>query len=133
MLKLSKKVEYGLIAIKHIAMEKSGEALTAKEISKKYDIPYELLSKILQKLAREKIIVSYQGSKGGYTLSMKPEELKVSTVIEAIEGPQYITDCLSGNDCDCNKIDCCTIRNPLEKVQSNINEIFNKLTLSEII
>lgn len=133
MLKLSKKVEYGLIAVKHIALEKPGETLTAKEISQKYEIPYELLSKILQKLAKEKIIASYQGSRGGYSLLVKPDELKISNIIEAIEGPQYLTECMDNENCDCNKTDCCTIKNPLEKVQSNINEIFNKLTLSEII
>jgi Rrf2 family transcriptional regulator, cysteine metabolism repressor len=133
MLKLSKKVEYGLIAVKHIASQNAGDVLTAKEISKRYDIPYELLSKILQRLAKEKIISSYQGVKGGYTLVMKPNELKISSLIEAIDGPQHITECMTKGDGLCSQFSTCNIKNPLAKVQSNINNVFDKLTLSEII
>ncbi len=133
MLKLSKKVEYGLIAVKHIATQNTGDVLTAKEISKRYDIPFELLSKILQRLAKEKIIASYQGVKGGYTLVMNPTELKISSLIEAIDGPQHITGCMGNSDELCTQFNTCTIKNPLAKVQSNINNVFDKLTLSEII
>jgi Rrf2 family protein len=133
MLKLSKKVEYGLIAVKHIAVQRSGDILTAKEISEKYDIPHELLSKILQRLAREKVIASYQGVKGGYTLAIDPDDLKISKLIEAIEGPQHITECMIRKDELCNQYETCIIKDPLAKVQSNINGVFSKMTLSEII
>ena len=133
MFKLSKKVEYGLIAVKHIAAQSAGDILTAKEISDKYDIPYELLSKVLQRLAKEKIIVSHQGVKGGYTLSVNPDDLKISNLIEAIDGPQHITECMSGRYELCSQYETCIIKGPLTKLQSNINGVFNKLTLSEII
>ena len=133
MFKLSKKIEYGLIAVKHIAAQRAGDILTAKEISNKYDIPYELLSKVLQRLAKEKVIASHQGVKGGYTLAMNPNNLKISSLIEAIEGPQHITECMSGKYELCNQYKTCIIKDPLAKVQSNINGVFNKMTLSEII
>jgi len=122
-----------LIALKHIASQGVGDVLTAKEISKKYDIPYELLSKILQKLAKEKIITSYQGVKGGYTLVINPGDLKISRLIEAIDGPQRIAECMSGSDGLCSQYGTCNIKNPLAKVQSNINNVFEKMKLSEII
>ena len=133
MLKLSRKVEYGLIAVKHIAVQRAGDILNAKEISEKYDIPYELLSKILQRLAKEKVIASYQGVKGGYTLAMNPNNLKISSLIEAIDGPQHITGCMAGKDELCNQYKTCIIKDPLAKVQLNINGVFDKMTLSEII
>ncbi len=133
MLKLSKKVEYGLIAVKHIASQNMGEILTAKEISKRYGIPYELLSKILQKLAKEKIVASYQGVKGGYTLVVHPTDLKISSLIEAIDGPQQIADCMGKSKGLCTQYLTCNIKNPLAKVQSNINNVFENMTLSEII
>ena len=133
MLKLSRKVEYGLIAVKHIAAQNTGDILTAKEISEKYDISYELLSKVLQRLAKEKVIASHQGVKGGYTLAMNPDDLKISNLIEAIEGPQHITGCMAGKYELCNQYETCIIKDPLAKLQSNINGVFNKITLSEII
>jgi Rrf2 family protein len=133
MFKLSKKVEYGLIAVKHIAAQRTGDILTAKEISEKYDIPHDLLSKVLQRLAREKVIASHQGVKGGYTLAMNPDDLKISSLIEAIEGPQHITGCMTGRDELCNQYETCIIKDPLAKVQTNINGVFNRMTLSEII
>ena len=73
MLRLSKKVEYGLIAIRHIATRCNGELMTAKEISDMYRIPYDLLAKVLQKLAKAGLIVSHQGVHGGYTLAKNPQ------------------------------------------------------------
>jgi hypothetical protein len=77
MFKLSKKVEYGLIAVKHMAMLGMESPCSAKEISEKYKISYDLLSKILQKLKKESILTSVQGTRGGYILSQKPEKLSL--------------------------------------------------------
>jgi Rrf2 family protein len=133
MIKLSKKVEYGLLAVKHIASQRGGDVLSAKEISDKYHIPFELLSKILQKLAKEKIISSYQGVKGGYGLMVNPAELKISQIINAIDGPQVLMECESKDTQLCEQFHCCTIRNPLQKIQVNINDVFENMTLQEII
>ena len=65
MLQLSKKVEYGLIALRHMAMKPVGQVFTAKELALEYAIPYELLAKVLQKLARAGVVISTQGVKGG--------------------------------------------------------------------
>jgi len=66
MLRLSKKVEYGIIAIRHIAsLDGRGTVTTAKEISDTYDISYELLAKVLQRLTKKGLIVSYQGVRAG--------------------------------------------------------------------
>jgi Rrf2 family protein len=133
MLKLSKKVEYGLLAVKHIASQRGGDVLTAKEISARYQIPFELLSKILQKLAKEKIITSFQGVKGGYSLVSNPAELRISQIITAIEGPQVLMDCELKDSHLCEQFHNCTIRNPLQKIQVNINDVFDNMTLQEII
>lgn len=133
MLRLPKKVEYGLIAIRHLASQSRDSVVTAKEIAEKYDIPVELLAKVLQRLAKKGLITSYQGVKGGYTLSRKPSEITLSSIISAIDGPQNITHCFAESPEVCSIFSTCTIRNPLEKIQSNIDQAFSKVTLSEII
>ncbi len=135
MLRLSKKVEYGIIAIRHIATHQMrGTVTTAKEIADAYDIPYELLAKVLQKLAKERLIMSYQGVHGGYTLARNADAISISSIINAIEGfSPAITQCIAETPQSCEIYQNCTIKNPLGKIQHNINEAFEKMMLSEIV
>jgi Rrf2 family protein len=134
MLKLSKKTEYALMAVKYIALKPENSCITAKEISSGYDIPYELLAKILQKLTKKDIIISYQGIKGGYSLTKSANDITLNEVISAVEKIQ-ITNCMkvNGSNKDCERFDCCQIRNPLSKVQQEIEKIFKETTISQIL
>jgi len=134
MLKLSKKVEYGLIALRHMAMNSQGQVFTAKEIAAKYDIPYELLAKVLQKLTKSGVIVSTQGMHGGYSLAKKPSELQVSSIISVIdEVKPTIAECYAEGGEDCSIFNACTIRKPLEKMQHNLNLLLENTTLEQIV
>ena len=73
MLRLSKKADYALMAMRHLSLKTSGAASTsAREIAEQYDIPIELMAKVLQRLVRTGLLVSTQGTRGGYTLSRPP-------------------------------------------------------------
>jgi Rrf2 family protein len=134
MVRLSKKVEYGLIAIRHIAAQNGMAVVTAKEISDNYRIPYDLLAKVLQKLARAGLLVSHQGTKGGYTLAKRPQDIPVAMIIHAIEGTTpMIARCMADGAESCGVFTVCTIKSPLTKVQENIERAFNSMTLSEIV
>lgn len=134
MFKLSKKVEYGLIAIKHIASSGIINPCSAKAISHENKIPYDLLSKILQRLKNEKILTSVKGIKGGYKLSRTPEKITLASVFNAIEGSNYILDCGMHKDPDsCSIFESCIISDPLQKVQKSIINYFNSTKLSEIV
>jgi Rrf2 family protein len=132
--RLSKKVEYGLIAIKHIAKQSNGGVVTTKEIAELYRIPYQMLAKVLQKLTKAGLILSQHGMRGGYRLARDPAELKVSAIISAIEGTSpMITQCLADGPESCVVYPVCTIKSPLQKVQANIEQAFNRMTLLEIV
>ncbi len=134
MVRLSKKVEYGLIAIRHIATKATGELVTAKEIADAYGMPYEMLAKILQRLTKAGLIFSVQGVRGGYTLARNPTEIPVSTIISVLEGTApMIAQCMSEGPDSCNVFATCTIKSPLTKVQANIERAFSTMTLSEIV
>ena len=134
MFQLSKKVEYGLIALRHMAMKPQGQVFTAKELAQEYEIPYELLAKVLQKLARARIIVSTQGVRGGYALAQDPHRLAVSQIIRIIEEEKpMIAECYVDGPDSCSIFNVCTIRKPLGKVQRNLNVLFDKMTIQEII
>jgi len=134
MVRLSKKVEYGLIAIRHIATKPAGEVVAAKEIADAYGIPYELLSKVLQKMTKAGLIASHQGMHGGYTLAKNPAEIPVSLIINVIEGTRpAIVQCMSDGPQTCTVFTVCTIKSPLTKVQASIERAFSTMTLMEIV
>ena len=109
MIKLSKKVEYALMALRYITVS-SGNVITAKEISSNFNIPHELLAKILQKLTKEKVLISNQGINGGYSLLKKPEDITLTYLINTIDGDISIASCVHGQSSDdCSMYDNCTI------------------------
>lgn len=147
MLKISKKSEYALLAVKYIALESlknrssagtddiNNSCISAKEISVNYNIPFDLLCKILQRLTKRKIVTSYQGVKGGYTLARDAKDITLNDVISSIEKVE-LTNCLKtngGSSADCARFDCCQIKDPLSKIQGEINKLFNSTTINQIL
>jgi Rrf2 family protein len=135
MFQLSKKVEYGLIAFRHMASRPPGEIHTVREIANRYQLPIELLAKVMQKLARERFIVSTQGVHGGYRLLGDPQGITVSSVIRAIEGRPAvkIVQCEAAGPKDCVIHSRCTIKDPLMKLQGNINQMLEELTVMQLV
>ena len=130
MLKLTKKADYGLIAMRHLAQHADLGACSAKDLAEMYSIPQEALAKILQRLTREGLLVSQYGTNGGYILARDPRQISAFEVIRAIEGPLFITSCSVSDDCE--QSDYCTIRGPLRKVSRSIEEVLQKLTIWEM-
>jgi len=127
-------VEYGLIAMKHIAIGGNTNPCSAKDIATQYKIPYDLLSKILQRLKKNNLLKSLQGTRGGYKLSIKPESISLASIFNAIEGYEYMLDCGSEEDPHiCKLYDTCILSAPLQKIQRELNSYFNKTKLSEIV
>ena len=133
MLKLSKKIDYGLLAMNYIASNHDHATVNTKRIADEYRIPVELLAKVLQRLAKRGLIVSHNGPKGGYVLAKPATDITVSEIIEAIEGPVMLTSCHSnGTDELCHQFGWCSIRSPLQKIQEGIRGLLQGMTLAEM-
>ena len=130
MFKLSKTVEYALISLNHINQCDDKKPIPVRQISDKYNIPYELLAKILQKLSKENILEPIYGPKGGYRLNPDYEKLTLIEFIEILEGPFGIAGCLK--DANCEQLLNCNIITPLEKINSQIYKVFNDIKLTQI-
>jgi Rrf2 family protein len=118
MLRLSKKADYALLALRHLAA--TGErAVSARELAEAYDIPAELLAKVLQKLVRARLLASHQGIRGGYGLARPAAAIPVAEVIQAIDGPLTVTAC-SEADHSCDQYAKCGIRDPLWRIKDRI-------------
>jgi Rrf2 family protein len=132
MLRLSKKADYALIAMKHLAQKTSGGPSTsAREIAEQYDIPIELMAKVLQRLVRTGLLVSTQGTRGGYTLSRPSASISVADVIQAIDGPVTVTACSTQKN-DCEQYGKCSIRDPLWQIRERIVSALGTVTLAEM-
>jgi Rrf2 family protein len=130
MLKLTKKADYGLIAMRHLAQNADHGSVSAKDLADAYGIPQEALAKILQRLAKAGLLRSMHGTRGGYTLSRSPMQISALEVIVAIDGPLFMTSCFS--DRNCEQTDRCTVREPLRKVGESIQQVLSRLTISEM-
>ena len=130
MLKLTKKADYGLIALKHLAVHKPSSA-SAKDIADNFGIPLPLLSKILQKLAKSGFLVSEHGANGGYRLARDPAAITAFEVIRAIEGPVFLTSCYTEHG-DCEHSVRCNVKEPLRKVHEGIVRLLSSITISEM-
>jgi Rrf2 family protein len=131
MLRLSKKADYALIAMKHLACKAGAPSTSAREIAEQYDIPIELLAKVLQRLVRTGLLVSTQGTRGGYTLSRPPKSISIADVIQAIDGPLTVTACSTENN-DCEQYSKCSVRDPLWQIRERIVSALGTVTLSEM-
>jgi len=130
-LRLSKKADYALMAMKHLALREEGASSSAREIAEQYDIPIELMAKVLQRLVRIGLLASTQGTRGGYTLGQPATGITVADVIEAIDGPFTVTAC-STEKHDCEQYNKCSIRDPLWAIRERIVQALGTVTIAEI-
>jgi Rrf2 family protein len=144
MLRLTKKADYGLMALKYLAEHRADhagpralgapgpQAQSAKDIAEAYHIPPQLLAKILQTLARAGILVSHAGTNGGYALARPASEISAFQVIRAIDGPLFITSCITIHG-TCDLAGHCTIKEPLRKVNDSITALLSELSIADLI
>jgi Rrf2 family protein len=131
MLRLTKKADYGLMAMKHFAEHAAQGACSAKDVAESYGIPQEALAKILQRLAKAGLLHSQHGINGGYTLARDAASITAFEVIRAIDGPLFITSCVTVRG-ECDQTDRCSIREPLRRVSHSIEEVLRRLTIAEM-
>lgn len=134
MLKLTKKADYSLIALKHFAASQlSGtEALSAKEVADNCGIPLPILSKLLQKLGKSGFLVSAYGTNGGYRLARDPQYISALEVIRAIDGPIVLANCFTENS-HCGHQGKCTVRKPLRRIHDAILQLLESVSIQDML
>ena len=131
MLRLSKKADYALMAVRHLALKAGPSSASAREIAEQYDIPIELMAKVLQRLVRAGLLLSTQGTRGGYTLSRPSIAISVADVIQAIDGPFTVTACSTEKN-DCEQYSKCSIRDPLWQIRERIAATLGTVSIAEM-
>jgi len=134
MLQLTKRTEYGLIALTVLA-SRAGQVVSAREIARAYPVPRRLLAEVLKDLGRGDLVVSHRGANGGYALSRPAEEINVAEIVGALEGIPVLTSCGSPQQyvpgsCDVEAV--CPIRSPIQRLRIGIWDVLERMTLREL-
>ena len=136
MLSFTKRADYALLALCYltaVSQSSSERLVTTKEIAEHYNIPIELLAKIMQTLARHQYVTSFPGPTGGYRMTKDPSGISIASVVKTIDGQMGIVHCSNGNDTGCDQFDRCTIRNPLVTIEERMYVLLEQMSIQDII
>lgn len=132
---MTKRADYALLALSHLtlsAADNPDRLSNTKEIAERYDIPVELLAKILQILAKNGMIASHPGPSGGYRLLRDPSLISVGEVISIVDGPLSLVHCSVGQESACKQYSRCTIRSPLAMIETRVKSLLDDISVAEI-
>ena len=137
MLRLTKKADYSLIALKHFAAVRSipgrlTASLSAKEVAEASGIPLPILSKLLQSLGKSGFLVSEYGTNGGYKLARDPRRISALEVIRAIDGPIVLANCFT-HETACGHSDRCTVKKPLRRIHDGILRLLDSVSIQDML
>ncbi|HPF38198.1 MAG TPA: Rrf2 family transcriptional regulator [Phycisphaerae bacterium] len=134
MLSLTRKTDYALIALCHMAAQPN-RVCTAREIAERHGLPQSLLMNVLKSLSQSDLVESTRGAKGGYRLGKGPTEITLSAIIEAVEGPVKFVQCAThkeGDDPSCDIMETCPIRRPVQVIQHRLEAFLAGIVLADL-
>ncbi len=133
MLSLTRKTEYALIAVCHLA-RRSDAVVSAREIGEQHHVPLPLLMNVLKTLGQRGVIRSVRGVHGGYALAVPPAELTLARLIESVEGPVRLVRCSPPQDGDseCELAKCCSIRSPVQRIHARLVQFLEQVTVADL-
>lgn len=130
-MKLSTKGRYGVKAMVELAINHGTGPISIKTISERQNISENYLELLFSTLKKAGLIKSLRGAQGGYILAKEPKEIRISDIINVLEGPVEIATCLDGDVCE--NEDYCATRLLWEKIKNSIDEVMSSITLQDIV
>ena len=132
MLRVTKLADYGIVLMTHFASYPEGQMHNARDLAAEVRLPLPMVSKILKVLAREDLLVSHRGTKGGYSLARAADGITIADIIQALEGPIAVTECTDKVNGDCNLERLCPVRSNWHRINEAIREALEKISLAEM-
>lgn len=134
---LSNSCRYGIRAVIYLAIQPKNAGKTGiKQISKDLDLPTPFLAKILQDLAKQKILISSKGPHGGFSLMKDPRKIKVIDIVKAIDGEEFFSSCIIHNGpCGGKRHNrkYCALHDEYEKIRHDIKMMYRKKTIHDLV
>jgi FeS assembly SUF system regulator len=133
MLRITKQTDYGIVLLTRMAAAEPEERHTAPDLAEKAELPLPTVSKILKLLARDGLLVSHRGVKGGYSLSRPPGVITIAEIIGSLEGPIAITECIDdGGPHDCMQQGRCATQANWQVINRAIRGALAEITLKDM-
>lgn len=133
MFTFTKKADYALLALSYLSSVSTGERVGPAMIAKQYDIPVEMLAKVMQTLAKAGLVDGIAGPTGGYRLLHLPINVSVRQVVEAVDGPLAIAQCWDITAAGCPQASRCHLRGPLARIQSELARLLSETSLADVM
>ncbi len=131
MIRLSRLADYGIVMMTQLATRPE-RFVTAPEISLATGLPVPTVSKILKRLAQSGLLESLRGAKGGYALVRDPEDVAMTEIITAVDGPIALTECTVPSDGACDFEALCPTRTNWRKINDAVVEALSGITLADM-
>jgi Rrf2 family transcriptional regulator, cysteine metabolism repressor len=131
MLRLNKKMEYGIIALLYLDT-KEDKTASVREIAASCGVPETLLSKVMQSLKSENLVSAVYGNHGGYRLSQSLSAINLLDLTRSVVGPVHVASCLEPGNHDCPAQSQCTLVSPMEFLNQKIIELFQSTSLETL-
>ena len=132
-MKLSTKGRYGVKAMFELALHYGEEPVTIKVISQNQNISEFYLEQLFGSLRKSGLIKSVRGAQGGYVLSKDPKEISVADILNVLEGPIEISECVTDDETACTNKDYCATRLLWVKISDSVNQVINSISLQDMI
>lgn len=132
MIKLSKLSDYAIVVLSRLAAER-GDVMTTTVLASETGIPESTVAKVLKLLAKEQIVTSLRGANGGYALERDADQITVTELITALEGPIALTTCVNTTESDCMIDQLCPLRGGWQKVNAAVKSALDQVMLSDLI
>jgi Rrf2 family protein len=130
MLRLSRKSDYGLVALKALRGLAPQDALSARELAVRNHLPAELTPKVLARLAQAGLVESSLGKGGGYRLARDASDITIAEVVQVLEDEPHLLPCRDGNICD--RFAHCDIRDPLDNLHKEMMAVLGRMTIAQL-
>ena len=131
MLRMTKQADYAIVLMTRMASAPE-QRFNATEIASAAGLPQPIVSKILKLLTRQELLASYRGAKGGYLLARSADQISIAQIIEAVEGPIGITECVDDTPGECSQEPICPVRSNWQRINEAVREALGEITLDEM-
>lgn len=132
MIKVQRKIEYALMALKVMSLKRPGELTSAKEVADSVHAPFDVMARVLQVLAQKGILRAEQGAQGGYQITRDLTKVTVHDLVTLLQGPVEIAKCLQKDEA-CEIQGSCNIISPIQNLNHKLNEFYRGLTVQDVL
>lgn len=133
MIKVGRKLEYSLMALKHLSQRQDAGALvSAKEVADACHIPFDVTARVLQVMAQNAVLKVEHGALGGYQIARDLKEVSLHDLMNMIQGSTEIAKCLSGGT-TCEVEGHCNIIQPIHQLNNKLNRFYQSIPVAEVL